>query len=121
MPRPIDADSLLDKVLRHYTEQEKKGNLSFVACEIKQFFADMVNEAPTIEPPRWIHVSEQLPEPDVYVLVIAYGKPAKNVTLRGAVELAEYDPEGWILEMWPEWTDANVTHWTPLPEAPKED
>ena len=74
-----------------------------------------------VEPTRWIHVSEQLPEPDVYVLVIAYGKPAKNVTLRGAVELAEYDPEGWILEMWPEWTDANVTHWMPLPEAPKED
>lgn len=46
--RIIDADSLLDKVLRHYTEQEKKGNLSFVACEIKQSFADMVNEAPTL-------------------------------------------------------------------------
>ena len=47
--RLIDANALTDKFLRHYTKQEKKGNLSFVACEIKQGFADMVNEAPTVD------------------------------------------------------------------------
>ncbi len=44
-----DLDALLDKFLRAYTEQEKVGNFQFVACEIKQGFADMVCEAPTID------------------------------------------------------------------------
>lgn len=69
---------------------------------------------------EWISVKDRLPEPDVLILVIANGKPHKNITLEGAYELAEYDPEGWILEMWPEWMDAEVTHWMPLPEPPKE-
>ena len=47
--RLIDADALLDKFLRSYTEQEKVGNFQFVACEIKQGFADMVCEQPTID------------------------------------------------------------------------
>ena len=47
--RLIDANALTNKFLRHYTKQEKKGNLSFVACEIKQGFADMVNKAPTVD------------------------------------------------------------------------
>lgn len=49
MSRLIDAGVLLDKVLRFYTDQEKIGNFQFVACEIKQTFADMIIDAPTIE------------------------------------------------------------------------
>ena len=55
MPRLIDANALTDKFLMHYTKQEKKGNLSFVACEIKQGFADMVNEAPTVDAVEVVH------------------------------------------------------------------
>ena len=55
MPRLIDANALTDKFLGHYTKQEKKGNLSFVACEIKQGFADMVNEAPTVDAVEVVH------------------------------------------------------------------
>ena len=44
-----DLDALLDKFLRSYTEQEKVGNFQFVACEIKQGFADMVCEQPTLD------------------------------------------------------------------------
>ena len=69
----------------------------------------------------WISVEERLPEPDVSVLVIANGKPHENITLDGAYELAEYGTDGWILETWPEWMDAQVTHWMPLPEGPKEE
>lgn len=69
---------------------------------------------------RWIPVTEQLPETDTCVLVRVNGNPHKYITLKGAYELAEYDPEGWILEMWPEWMDAEVTHWMPLPKPPKE-
>ena len=56
--RLIDADALLDKFLRSYTEQEKVGNFQFVACEIKQDFADMVCEQPTIDAVPVVHCRE---------------------------------------------------------------
>lgn len=69
---------------------------------------------------KWISVEDRLPEVDVTVLTIVTGKPHPNVTLINAYELGEYDPEGWILEMWPEWMDAKVSYWMPLPEPPEE-
>lgn len=70
---------------------------------------------------EWISVKDRLPEGMDEVLVIVSGKPQKNITLDGAYELAEYDPvEGWILEMWPEYGSAVVTHWMPLPEPQEE-
>ena len=69
---------------------------------------------------EWISVRDKLPDQSGEVLVIASGNPQKNITLNCAYELAEYDPyDGWIMEMWPEWEDAVVTHWMPLPEPPK--
>ena len=56
--RLIDADALLDKFFRSYTEQEKVGNFQFVACEIKQDFADMVCEQPTIDAVPVVHCRE---------------------------------------------------------------
>lgn len=65
--------------------------------------------------PRWIPVEERLPESDGDVLLIVNGK-VDNVTLIDAYELGSFSKsEGWILEMWPEWEDPNVTHWMPLP------
>ena len=69
---------------------------------------------------KWISVEDRLPEADMIGLAIVSGKPTSNITLKNAYELAEYDPEGWILEMWPEWMDAEVSYWMPLPEPPKE-
>lgn len=69
--------------------------------------------------PRWIPVTERLPELDELVLVIASGKPKENITLDGAIELATLYSDGWCLETWPEWTGANVTYWMPLPEPPE--
>lgn len=67
--------------------------------------------------PRWIPVTERLPEPYVDVLLIVNGK-VDNVTLIDAEEIGSFDKsEGWILEMWPEWEDPKVTHWMPLPEV----
>lgn len=69
----------------------------------------------------WIPCSERLPESDQEVLVIVSGK-AGNITLVDSVEIGNFDrDEGWILEMWPEWEDLNVTHWMPMPEPPKEE
>lgn len=69
---------------------------------------------------RWIPVEERLPEGDDCVAVCVSGKPQTNITLQNAVELATFSgKEGWILECWPEWESADVTHWMPLPQPPK--
>lgn len=67
---------------------------------------------------RWIPVSEELPKnPDELVLVMVSGKPARNITLEKAHEIASYNADdGWILEMYPEWEDAQPIAWMPLPE-----
>ena len=71
--------------------------------------------------PQWIHIKDGLPPEDQLVLVVVSGRPHKNITLENAACLAEYASDGWILEMWPEWTEAEVSHWLPLPELPKEE
>lgn len=86
---------------------------------------DEVNEAcrmgmEALERTRWIPCSERLPESTLELLVIVSGKVG-NITLVNSVEIGNFDrDEGWILEMWPEWEDPNVTHWMPLPEPPEE-
>ena len=49
MERLIYADALLDEFLKRYTEREMDGNLVFAACEVKQDFADMISNAPTVD------------------------------------------------------------------------
>ena len=67
---------------------------------------------------EWIPVDERLPEnPDEIVLVQVSGRPAKNIELIDACQLAQYNPEeGWILEMYPYWEDAHPVAWMTLPE-----
>lgn len=59
--RLIDADALLNEFLKRYTERERNRNLVFAACEIKQDFADMISDFPTVDAVevvngRWIGV-----------------------------------------------------------------
>ena len=49
MARLIDTNSILDNFLKRYTEMERDGKLVFAACEIKQDFADMVSNTPTVD------------------------------------------------------------------------
>ena len=49
MARLIDANSILDDFLKRYTEMEKDGKIIFAACEIKQDFADMISNVPTVD------------------------------------------------------------------------
>ncbi len=70
---------------------------------------------------EWISVNDGLPEDaDGCVLVAANGA-YKNIQLINALMMAEYNQEeGWILEMYPEYEEVEVTHWMPLPQPPEE-
>lgn len=78
-----------------------------------------IDSAADVSP--WISVRDRLPDdPDDLVLASVTGKPKPNIELIGAVELAAYNVEdGWIIEEYPEWENAQVTYWMPIPEPPK--
>ena len=70
---------------------------------------------------RWIPVTERLPEVgEEFVLVCVNGRH-HNIKFAGAAEIAMYDEDGWWIEAYPEWKNPRVTHWMPLPDAPKEE
>ena len=71
--------------------------------------------------PRWIPVTERLPEFGETVFATVEGKPTENITLIGALQLATLYDDGWCVEQWPEWQGAIVTRWMPLPEPPEEE
>lgn len=72
--------------------------------------------------PKWISVTERLPEVSDLVLVIANGKPKENVELINACLIASFwGYEGWIADGFDGWDKLKVTHWMPLPEPPKEE
>ena len=104
---------LVKNALRAYGRDLEK------VVEPYDFIADfLIHSGVTVQ--EWISVKDKLPDQNEEVLVIVNGKPKKNITLNCAYELAEYDPyEGWIMEMWPEWEGAVVTHWMPMPQPPK--
>lgn len=67
----------------------------------------------------WISVNDRMPEDEQEALVLANGRPQKNIELINACELATfYAGEGWLLEAYPEWENPQVTYWMPLPESP---
>jgi hypothetical protein len=64
--------------------------------------------------PKWIPVSERLPDKDVRVLCYRPGQFYEMV-------VAKLDEYGW--ERWGKDHNTNedvITHWMPLPELPKE-
>ena len=65
----------------------------------------------------WIPCSEQLPpHSDELLLIQCSGKPRKNIEFKDAFCLASYTEVGWILELYPDWEDADVVAWKPLGE-----
>ena len=66
----------------------------------------------------WIDPAVELPPDDDMVLAIVSGKPASNITLKDAYELASYGSEGWIVEEYELWETPTVSWWRPLPDPP---
>lgn len=69
---------------------------------------------------EWISVKDKLPDYGEEVLAILSGRPNEFVTLMEAYMLAAYYPEAWFVDEYPDWDDAQVSYWMPLPEPPKE-
>ena len=80
------------------------------------------NEVIAKSRPKWIPVTERLPDMKDYdyVLGIVNGSDI-NVRFENAVEMVSYDPgSGWFMDDYPN-AEISVTHWMPLPEPPNEE
>ena len=78
--------------------------------------ADAIEE---LSKPRWIPVSERLPETGVDVLV----KFPQNMAV-ASIDIGEWvvnSGDGWCTDINLAGGEKNPTHWMPLPEPPKED
>lgn len=112
MPRYItDADTM--RVLSEYYHHRTDVQMNALAEAISR-----VPTADVIEAPRWIPVTERLPETHGHYFIWV---------ARGKGKLIGYDDIGYfgrgkfswehISQEWPE----EVTHWMPLPKAPESD
>lgn len=53
------------------------------------------------------------------VLCIVSGKPKANITLEEAYQLGSWNKaDGWIIDEYLDWEDADVSWWRKLPEPP---
>lgn len=65
----------------------------------------------------WIPCEKELPpHSDDLLLIQCNGNPRNNIKFVNAFCLASYTEEGWILEMYPDWKDAEVVAWKNLGE-----
>ena len=76
---------------------------------------------PTLTPPNeWVSVEDRLPAENESVLCITNGKPRENITLIAAYQIGSWNAtEGWIIDEWPDWEDAEVSWWMTLPAPPE--
>lgn len=102
---------LVEMLIEAWRNDPRTGSFSEYLAEY------LISNGVTVK--EWISVEDRMPENDDIVAVIVSGK-VSNITLVKAFELATFSlDEGRFLEMWPEWEDAKVTYWMPLPEPPK--
>lgn len=75
---------------------------------------------PTLTPPNeWVSVENALPPEHEPVLCIVSGKPKANITLEEAYQLGSWNKaDGWIIDEYLDWEDADVSWWRKLPEPP---
>ena len=88
----------------------------WTSCKVYQIISDAADaierlsaeNAALREKPRWISVTEKTPE---------YDMPQLALNADGDALIANYAYGEWF-DTWGQ--DVDVTHWMPLPEAPKE-
>lgn len=107
------------------TEAEKAYQYFVIAVpeneeQAKAYFWARKALQPTLTPPNeWVSVENALPPEHEPVLCIVSGKPNPNITLEDAYQLSSWNKaDGWIIDEWLDWEEANVTWWMKLPEPP---
>ena len=129
--RPIDANAMLNELKPVGFEAYHSAVL---LSDVSKMMREWVERQPTLTPPNepltieqlrerlaaggWIDPAVELPPDDDMVLAIVSGKPASNITLKDAYELASYGSEGWIVEEYELWETPTVSWWRPLPDPP---
>lgn len=117
--RLIDADAMLAELKPVEFED---GYKSMPIADVSKIMRDWVSRQPTITQSGWVSVEDRLPAENESVLCITNGKPRENITLIATYQIGSWNTtEGWIIDEWPDWEDAEVLWWMPLPEPPKED
>ena len=117
MARPIDRGEVLYQLERLALEAQLTDE-----CEeetIRRCIA-AVKLVPTLTPPNeWVSVENALPPEHEPVLCIVNGKPKANITLEEAYQLGSWNKaDGWIIDEYLDWEDADVSWWRKLPEPP---
>ena len=74
----------------------------------------------TLTPPNeWVRVKDAMPPEHEPVLCIVSGSPKPNIILDEAYQLGSWNKDdGWIIDEYLEWTDADVLWWRMLPVPP---
>ena len=115
--RPIDANELyrIEKLLDTDIVRQDKVALNL----LEQVLYD-IQHVPTLTPPNeWVSVENALPPEHEPVLRIVSGKPKANITLEEAYQLGSWNKaDGWIIDEYLDWEDADVSWWRKLPEPP---
>ena len=68
---------------------------------------------------KWIKTTDALPKGCGEVLAVVNGI-YKNIQFKDAIQIAELIDEGWYISEFPEWENAEVSYWMPLPATPAE-
>lgn len=142
--RLIDADALIDRILTNICKpckEERKEDYNGVRCRYCQYGdeIDDVEDAPTIEPQKWIPVKfrpmdseereyweeqfgEELAEKDAVMFDCPMPEDGQEILVSYrnwiSMDKCEIDGGGYGLEENGDWED--VIAWMPLPEPFKE-
>lgn len=121
MARPIDLDQLMKYPLRRGSEHCDEKNADPRFLNGVESILEWAQTLPTLTPPNeWVRVEDAMPPEHEPVLCIVDGKPKPNITLEDAYQIGSWNKaDGWIIDEYLDWEDADVSWWMPLP-APSD-
>lgn len=118
--RPIDANAMLNELRPVSFEAEHSAVL---LSDVSKMMREWVERQPTLTPPNeWVRVEDAMPPEHEPVLCIVDGKPKPNITLEDAYQIGSWNKaDGWIIDEYLDWEDADVSWWMPLPAPPEKE
>lgn len=116
--RPIDAEKYMELLKEQYQHNKSLGDSK--AARAWQGAIQLLYDMPTLTlSNEWVSVEDAMPPEHEPVLCIVNGKPKANITLEEAYQLGSWNrADGWIIDEYLDWEDADVSWWRKLPEPP---